>query len=87
MLLGSITLSRLYVAWQHVCLLHSEHGCSVDATKLVQPITVVPLVMREVGSAVVHTVILCLRRSVARALSVVFLSHYVTSICFCDHQL
>jgi len=32
-------------------------------------------------------VILCLYKSVLRAVSVVFLSHYVTSICFCDHQL
>jgi len=32
-------------------------------------------------------VILCLCKSVLRAVSVVFLSHYVTSICFCDQQL
>jgi len=57
------------------------------AVRLVQLNTVGCLVMREVGSAAVCVVILCLRKSVPRALSVVFLSHYVNSICFCDHKL
>jgi hypothetical protein len=65
----------------------TEHGCSVDTTQLMQLITVGCVVMKEVGSAAVSVVILCLRKSVQRALSVVFLSHYVTSICFCDQQL
>ena len=93
-----IAFSRLYVTGQCECLLHCEHGCSVDTTQLVQLIAVGCLVclvqliavgclvMGEVGSAAVRMVILCLRKSVLTALSVVFLSH-VTSICFCDHQL
>ena len=48
-----IAFSRLYVTWQHECLLHCEHGCSVDTTQLMQLITVGCLVMREVGSAAV----------------------------------
>ena len=82
-----IAFSRLYVTGQCECLLHCEHGCSVDATQLVQLIAVGCLGMRKVGSAAVCIVILCLCKSVLRALSVVFLSHYVTSICLCDHQL
>src|SRR5215475_12785239 len=39
------------------------------------------LVMREVGGAAVSVVILCLCQSVPTALSLVFLSHYVTGIC------
>jgi len=46
-----IAFSRLYVTWQHECLLRCEHGCSVDTTQLVQLITVGCLVMSEVGSA------------------------------------
>jgi hypothetical protein len=60
----------------------TEHGCSVDISQLMQLITVGRLVMREVGSASVSVVILCLRNSVPRAVSVFFLSHDVTSICF-----
>ena len=85
-----IAFSRLCVPAQCECLLHCEHGCSVDTTQLVQLIAVgclVCLVLREVGSAAVCVVILCVRKSVPTALSAVFLSHYVTSICFCDHQL
>jgi len=82
-----IAFSRLYVTGQCECLLHCEHGCSVDRTQLVQLIAVGCLVMRKVGSAAVCIDILCLRKSVLRARSVVFLSHYVTNICFCDHQL
>ena len=48
-----MALSRLYVTVQCECLLHCEHGCSVDATQLVQLSTVVSAVMREVGSAAV----------------------------------
>ena len=72
-----IAFSRLHVTGQRECLLNSERGCSVDATQMVQLITVGCLVMREVGSATVCVVILCLRKSVLRALAVVFLSHYV----------
>ena len=82
-----IAFSRVYVTVQRECVLHCEHGCSVDATQLMQLITVECLVMREVGSAAVCVVTLCLRKCVLSALSVVFLSRYVTSICFCDHQL
>jgi hypothetical protein len=60
----------------------TEHGCSVDTAQLMQPITVGCLVMREVGSAAVSVVVLCPCNSVPRAVSVVFLSRYVTSICF-----
>jgi hypothetical protein len=65
----------------------TEYGCSVDTTQLMQLIAVGCLVVREVGSAAVSVVILCLCKSVPRALSVVFLSHYVTTICVSDHQL
>ena len=82
-----IAFSRLYVIGQCECLLYCEHGCSIDTTQLVQLIAVGCLVMGEVDSAAVCVVILCLRKSVLTALSAVFLSHYVTSICFCDHQL
>ena len=52
---------------------------------VVQLITVACFMIREVGSAAVCVVILCLCKSVLRVLSVVFLSHYVTSVC--DIQL
>jgi len=39
--------SRLYVTVQCKCLLHCEHGCSVDRTQLVQLIAVGCLVMRD----------------------------------------
>ena len=58
----------LYVTWQCECLLHCEHGCSVDVTRFVQQIAVGYLVMREVGSAVVCVVILCLHKTVLMAL-------------------
>jgi len=45
-----IAFSRLYVTWQHECLLHCKHGCSVDVTQLMHLITVGCLVMIEVGS-------------------------------------
>jgi hypothetical protein len=79
--------SRLYVTEQCECLLHCEHGCSVDGAQMMQLIAVGCLVLRDVGSAAVCVVILCLCKSVPRALSVVFLSHYVASMCFCGHQL
>jgi len=82
-----IALGMLYFTGRCECLLHCEHGCSVDGTKLVKQITVGCFVMREVGIAAVCVVILCLCKSVPRGLSVVFLTHYVTSICFCDNQL
>jgi len=82
-----IAFSRLYFILKLECLLHSEHGCSVDAAQLMQLITVGCLVMGEEGSTAVCFVILCLRNSVPSTLSVVFMSHYVTSICLCDHQL
>ena len=77
----------LYVTWQYECLLHCEHGCSVDITQLMQLITVGYLVMRDVGTTEVLDVILCLNNSLTRAVALVFLSHYFTSMCFCDHQL
>ena len=48
-----IAFSMLYVTWQCECVLHCEHGCSVDTTQLMELITVGCLVMREVGSAAV----------------------------------
>ena len=69
-----MAFSRLYVTWQRECLLHCEHGCWIDTTQLMQLITVWCLVMREVSSAAVWVVILCLCKSVLMALSVVFLS-------------
>jgi len=55
-------------------LLGSENVyCTVSmAVQLMQLSTVGCLVMREVGSAAVCVVTLCLRKSVLRALSVVF---------------
>ena len=65
----------LFVTWQCACLLHCEHGCSVEVTQLVQLstvgclvclvqlIAVGCLVMREVGSAAVCVVILCLHKT------------------------
>jgi hypothetical protein len=35
-----IAFSRLHVTWQYECILHCEHGCSVDTTQLMQLITV-----------------------------------------------
>jgi hypothetical protein len=46
----------------------NEHGCSVDPTQLMQLIAAGCLVMREVGSAAVSVVILCLCKSVPTAL-------------------
>ena len=63
-----IALGMLYVTGQCECLLHCEHDCSVDATQFVQLVTVGCLVMREVGSAAVCGVILCLHKSVPMAL-------------------
>ena len=75
-----------YVTGQCECLLHCEHGCSVEGTEFVQLIAV-GYVMREVGSAAVCIVILCLHKSVPMALLVVFLSHCVTIVCFFAQQL
>ena len=87
----SLTAVNVKFSWQHSvgCMLYGSVNvycnlsiaCSVDTTRLMQLITVGCLVMREVDSAAVWVVILCLRKSVPRAVSVVFLSHYVTSIC------
>jgi len=74
-----MAFSMLCFTGQCECLLHCEHGCSVDATQLMQLITVECLVMREVGSAAVCVVMLCLRKSVPRALSVV-------SVTLCYHM-
>ena len=63
-----IAFSMLCVTGQCECLLHCEHGCSIDATQLVQLITVGCLVMSEVGSAAVCVVILCVLKSVPMAL-------------------
>jgi len=59
----------LYVTWQCDCLLHCEHDCSVDTTQLMLLIAVGCFVMREVGSAAVCVVILCLCKCVLRAVS------------------
>jgi hypothetical protein len=48
----------------------TEHGCSVDTTQLMQLIAVGCLVMREGDSAALSIVMMCLHKSVLRALSV-----------------
>ena len=62
-----IAFSMLCVTGQCECVPHCEHGCSVDTKHLMQLIAVGCLVMREVGSAAVCVVILCLRNSVPRS--------------------
>ena len=57
-----------YVTGQCECLLHCEHGCSVDGMEFVQLIAVGCLVMRELGIAAVCVVVLCLCKTVSMAL-------------------